>query len=154
MKLVLLSMLFLSPLATLAATTGGITISGVVPASTSITVTPLTGYNAIDFTAGASNLAVASVREKNNKVAGYVVTMASANAGKFKNGSNELVYTARYNGVAATLSVTPQTVTSQGSQLTPVNTLKALDISFTSTLAEDMLEGTYSDTLTFTITAN
>lgn len=138
-----------------AATTGTVTISGVIPASTSILVTSQAPYNSLVLSSAQTNLVLAVVNEQNNTPLGYNVTLASANAGKLKNGAiGQIVYTARYNGVAATLSVAPVNVTTQGAQLSIVNINKNFDITYAATPTASVMAGTYSDTLTFTIIAN
>ena len=138
-----------------AATTGNVTIQGAISAATAIVVTAQTGYNALDLTSVASDQVVATVREINNTTAGYGVTLTSTNAGNLKNGTlGQVPYTAKYNGTAVTLSTSPQTITTQGTQTAIVNTVKNFAISFAANAAEDLMVGTYSDTLTFTISAN
>lgn len=138
-----------------AALTGNVTIQGTVAAATAITVTSVTGYNSLDLSSSQTNLLVANIREVNNTAAGYSVTLTSSNAGSLKNGSiGSLAYTATYDDVAVTLSSTPQTVTTGGASTAVVNTVKPFKISYTGTAAENLMQGSYSDTLTFTIAAN
>lgn len=138
-----------------AQTTGTITLSGSVPAATAIVVTGVGTFNNLDLTTTQSNLQVANVREINNTPNGYTVRMTSANGGLLKNGSiGSLTYTARYNGVAANLNTSPVTVTNASASTSVVNVLKPLTISYTGVSADSLMAGTYSDTLTFTITAN
>lgn len=135
--------------------TGSVTIQGAVGAATAIVVTPQNNYNSLDLATTVSDLTVANVREINNTAAGYTVTLTSANSGQLKNGSlGQIAYTAKYNTAAVTLSSTPQVITTQGAQTGVVNVLKAFAISYTGTPAQDLMVGTYSDTLTFTIAAN
>lgn len=137
------------------ASSGSITLSGSIPTATHIVITATTGYNSLSLTTGATNQVVASVREINNTSAGYNVTLSSANAGLFKNGSvGQIAYTARYNSVNVNLTTLPQTITTQGSQSSIVNVVKDFDISFTATAEDTVMSGNYSDTLTFTITSN
>lgn len=151
----MLGFLFALPMASYAALTGSITISGSISAATAIVVSTVAGYNSLDLTTTATDQNVATVREINNTAAGYSVTLTSANAGKLKNGSlGQVTYTAKYNGSAVTLAASPQTVTTQGSQSAVVNVVKNFAISYTGTAAQDLMVGTYSDTLTFTIAAN
>lgn len=138
-----------------AALTGNITIQGSVSAATSIIVSSVAGYNSLNLHANQTNLSVANVTEQNNTTAGYTVTLSSANAGKLKNGSlGEINYTARYNGTSVALTVSPVTITTQGAQTSVVNSVKGFDISYTGVAAENLMVGTYSDQLTFTIAAN
>jgi hypothetical protein len=138
-----------------AALTGSITLQGSVAATTSITVTAQAGYNSLNLHATQSNLLVATVNEQNNTAAGYTVTLASNNSGKLKNGAlGEVTYTARYNGSSVSLSSSPVTITTQGAQSAVVDLNKNLDVSYTGIPAAQLMAGTYSDTLTFTIASN
>lgn len=138
-----------------AATTGAITLSGVVPASTAVVVTPVAPYNNLTLSTLQTNLLVATVNEQNNTTLGYNLTLSSANAGKLKNGVvGQITYTARYNSVAVTLAVAPVNITTQGSQIAVVNVNKNFDISYAATPTASSMAGTYTDTLTFTIIAN
>ena len=138
-----------------AATTGNIAISGIVPASTAIAVNTVSGYNSLNLAVTAAGQVVANIQETNNTVNGYTVTMSSQNAGTLKNGTlGSLAYTAKYNNAAVTLSTTAATITTSGASTAVVNVSKPLAISYTGVPAASMMQGTYSDTLTFTITAN
>lgn len=147
--------LFLLAFSAMAATTGNITLQGVVPAVVSVTVTGQGTYNALDLTTTQTNLTVANVQEQSNDGLGYKVTAASTNSGQLKNGAiDQVTYTAKYNGTSFTLSSTAVTVTTQGAQAVIVNVTKPLTISYIGTPNVSLMSGTYSDTLTFTIVAN
>ncbi len=151
--LILSAVLMLGNAFATAATTGSIVLSGTVPARTSITVTPSPGYNDLDLEDGVNNKTVATVTEYNNTQNGYTVTVSSANAGQLKGPFSVFVpYTARYNGFLINLSGANATVTSQGAQTGVVSASKLLNISISP--QSDLVQGTYSDTLTFSITAN
>lgn len=156
MKKLLIALLTLAfTSSAMAATTGSLTIQGVVPAVVAITVTGQGTYNNLSLSTTAADLLVANVVEQSNDGLGYKVTVASANAGLLKNGTlGQVTYTAKYNATVFTLSTTPVQVTNQGPQTTVVNVTKPLVISYTGVPAVNMMSGTYSDTLTFTITAN
>lgn len=139
----------------LAATTGNITISGVVSAATAIVVNSVAGYNSLDLSTTASDQAVANVREINNTTNGYTVTLTSQNSGLLKNGTlGSVSYSAKYNGSSVSLSSTPVTITNGAASNSVVNVVKSFQISYTGTAASNLMVGTYSDTLTFTIAAN
>jgi hypothetical protein len=139
----------------LGATSGSVVLSGVVPAETSITASGLAGYNSLDLSTTAQDLAVISVREINNTTNGYTVKMSSLNSGSLKNGTlGSVGYTAKYNGTAVTLSSNPVTVTNSGSTTTPVNVAKNFTISYTGADLTTLMQGSYTDTLTFSVTAN
>lgn len=143
----LLSLLLLFSSPTLAAQTGQVQISGVIPQQVSIVVTPIAGTT-LDLTAPGTNIPVATVREVSNASGGYTVTLTSQSGGKL----GSLTYTARYDGATVTLATSAQNVTTQGVQTLPVNLLKTLDVSHPA--GTSLLAGTYQDTLTFTISAN
>lgn len=138
-----------------AATTGSITLQGVVPSVVSVAVTGQGTYNALNLAATQTNLLVANVQEQSNDTLGYKVTVASANAGQLKNGTlGQVTYTAQYNSVTFTLSTTAVQVTNQAAQAVVVNAVKPLTVSYTGVTAVSTMSGTYTDTLTFTVIAN
>jgi len=138
-----------------AATTASITLSGTVPQVISVVVAPQTGYNNLDLTTTTNNLVVANIIEQSNVTTGYSVTVSSTNSGQLKNGTvGQVTYTAKYNNVSFNLTSTPVTITNVTSQTTPANPTKPLSISYTGVAASSLMNGSYSDTLTFTITAN
>lgn len=139
----------------LAATSGIITLQGVVPKVVAVTVTGVPPFNALDLTTTQTNLPVANINEQSNDTNGYTVTAASANDGQLKNGAvGSIAYTARYNAVSFALTVTPVTITTVAGSVAVVNVTKSLTISYTGTPSASNMSGTYSDTLTFTIAAN
>lgn len=158
MKLTIATLALFATTTAFASTTGTVTIQGSIPAVRSIEVQGQGSYNALDLTGNTtnSNYLVANVREKSNATTGYKVTLASANAGNLKHATSndKLAYTATYNGTAVTLATNPINVTTVTSQTAVVNTVKAFRISYTAAAApEELLQGTYADTLTFTIAA-
>ncbi len=98
---------------------------------------------------------VGAIQEVSNSVTGYKILLSSANAGKLNHASTSdfVSYTARYNGNAVTLSTTPQSIFNQAAA-GAYNVSKNFDISYTGQTAANLVEGNYSDTLTFTIQAN
>lgn len=138
-----------------AASTGTITLSGTIPAVTSVTVASATGYNSLDLTQNQSNLQVATINETNNTLNGYSLSIKSDNAGQLKNGVVGAVnYTAKYNGTSVSLSSTPVVITNQGAQSSPINVNKSLTIDYTGQVSSTLMQGSYTDTLTLSITAN
>lgn len=141
-----------------AATTGTLTIQGTVDPTFSITVTGATGYSSLSLTTVVTKKAIATIVEKSNNAAGYTVTLNSVNKGALKGAivtnADALNYTLQYGGVDVTLdAATGNATLSDVSTVTPgAGTSKSLTISYdasTSMLTAD----TYSDTLTFTMTA-
>lgn len=154
MKTYLIVLLVLVSSSALAATTGTLTLSGIVPAVTSIIITPAGISSALDVSTAQTALNVATVTEDSNATNGYSVTVSSVNAGKLKNGTNLITYIAKYNAVSFVLQATPVTVTTQGAQTSVISVNKPVTIGYAATPFASVMQGTYSDTLTFTIIAN
>ena len=141
-----------------AATTGTITLSGLIAQSCNITVTPQTGYNALDLTASPANLNVAIVNEQCNDPKGYTVAVTTANGtttgvlkGAIAGNPDTVSYTMTYNGGAVTLAGSSATVTDVTAKTAAAGVNKNLNIAYTGNA--NLGADTYSDTLTFTITA-
>ena len=149
----LLTFILLISTNTFAATSGTLVLQGIVPQVISVTVTPASAASSLDLTSSQTNLVVASVNESSNAKLGYKVSLSSSNSGALKRvgGTETMSYTLKYNGTAANLATTA-TVTTTSSGLTNVN--KSIDISYTGVPSTQMVEGTYTDTLTLNITAN
>jgi hypothetical protein len=143
------------------ATTGTLLLQGTVPGILEITVSALPAASALDLSANAANLAVASVTERSNRKAGYTVTLQSANAGAgnaffFKSADvanpDTLAYTLSYDGVPVSLVAGSALVTDASAKTAAAGVVKGLSISY-SGAASYLNEDTYADTLTFTIAA-
>jgi hypothetical protein len=138
--------------------TGSVILTGSVPKKVRITVTPLNNYDALELDADVSDLAVARVNERSNVFAGYTVKVASTNASagtpRFTGGagSDFLEYTLKYDGTAVTFSGAEATITDATTRTSGSGVDKDLAISYNGSAA-NIYEGTYSDTLTFTIEA-
>lgn len=133
---------------------GQLTLQGVVTKKLSIEVNASSVASSLDLVQSQSNLLVGTVREKSNSNTGYKVKIASSNLGKLvRGGGTEAVnYSLKYDGDAVDLStVAGQTFNNAGAQV--VNTVKDVSISYTGTPEESLVEGTYSDTVTFDISA-
>lgn len=149
-KLFILSCFLLS-FNVFSAPTGILTLQGQVAEMMSIVVTQLAGHDSLDLSATPANLKVAEVAESSNSATGYEITVTSANTGFLKNGTlDQLEYTMRYDGVAVDLSAA-DTVKDFAS--TVVDYISDVDISYTGKPAASMAAGTYSDTVTVTISA-
>jgi hypothetical protein len=140
-----------------AAVTGSITLSGSQGGILAITAVGNAAATSLDLTSAQTDLVVGTVTEFSNKVAGYSVTISSANAAGttalLKSGTtpDSLPYTIKYGGVAVTFvaGVAPA-VTHVTTKSLLAGTPKAITVTFDGTLA-NLAEGTYTDTLTFTI---
>jgi hypothetical protein len=82
------------------------------------------------------------------------VTITSANLGKLKrtDGAEVFPYSLKYDGTALNLSTSAGT-TYERWHIFYVNILRNLTISYTGKPAEQMVAGTYTDTITFEIAA-
>ncbi len=145
---------FLSLVSVNAATTGTLLLQGVVTKKLSIQVNALAVASALDLTATQTDLLVASVNEKSNSNTGYKVNVKSANLGKLKrSGAAEVVsYSMKYGTSSVDLSTASgQTFNNAGAAVVNVN--KDVKISYTGTPEDSLIEGTYSDTVTFEISS-
>jgi len=153
-KIFVLALAITTMTSAFAATTGTLLLKGTVPRLLDITVTAQPIASTLPLNTTQTNTVVASVNEKSNSVTGYKVSISSANAGKLVHqsvSSSSINYTLRYNSAAINL-VTGQTITYSSSL--PANANRSVDISYTGVAHDLLIEGDYSDTVTFTIAAN
>ena len=135
---------------------GSIILTGSVAKRVFITITGVGNYDSLDLMTDVTDLEIATVNEKSNVKAGYTVKLSSLNSSKFAtaDSSDVLDYNLSYDGAAVTFAGTEAVITDAsdrtGSTASGVN--KSLAISYAGT-AVNIYDGTYSDTLTFTIEA-
>lgn len=137
-----------------AATTGNLLLKGTVPPLLSIVVTPEALASALPLDTTQTDTKVATINEKSNSNTGYQVAVSSSNQGKLVHesvASSFINYSLKYNGNSVDLSA-GQTYTYPSA--TSVNTNRDVEISYTGVPHEDLVQGEYSDTVTFTISAN
>lgn len=154
LKKIIASGMILGTLTAQAATTGTLLLQGVVAEELAITVTAEAGASALDLSASPTALKVATVNEVSNSNTGYTISAKSTNGSLLKNGSlDQLAYQISYDGGSmVTLTTSDQTVKTQSTA--GVYDYDAdVDIAYTGKAAAEMVEGTYSDTVTFTIAA-
>lgn len=133
---------------------GQLALQGVVTKKLSIEVTANPVASSLNLVQSQSDLLVGTVREKSNSNTGYKVKIASGNLGKLvRGGGTEAVnYSLKYDGSSVDLSTSAgQTFNHAGAQV--VNEVKDIAISYTGTPEDSLVEGTYSDTVTFDISA-
>jgi hypothetical protein len=141
---------------------GNIIIQGTIAPVNVIVVTPVSGYNALDLSAGTKeNVQVATVNEKNNDMAGYTVTLASLNAGStaqaFLQGTvgttNIFNYSMSYgtagSEAAVTLVAGSAVVTTTSDMSSEAGAAKSLLVTYVGSSWKHA--DTYSDTITLTI---
>lgn len=156
-KIALITTLLTLTSASFAATTGTLQLRGVVQQRLSIAVTAESGATTLDLSASPTDLKVATLNEKNNsKTIGYKVNIKSAKLGNLERvgGTETLPYTLKYNGSAVNISTAAGSDVASAATGSVVNTNKDVAISYTGAAAESMVEGTYEDLLTFTISSN
>ena len=137
-----------------AATTGTLLLKGTVPAVLSITVTPTTLAANLPLDTTQSNGHVADINARWNTLNGARVSVSSANAGTLVHdsiSSSSMAYTLTVPGVGTFSVATPQSF--DAAIAGPQNQNAALGINYTGVPHENLVEGNYSDTLTFTITS-
>jgi hypothetical protein len=151
--LLLLSLLSTSTFAT-ALTTDTLALRGTVNKKISIAVTADTAALNLDLETDTTDLLVATVNEKSNSKTGYTIQISSSNLGSLKRtgGSEIFGYALSYGSSAVDLSASAGT-TLTNSAAEVANATKDVKISYTGKAAETMVEGTYTDTVTFTIAA-
>lgn len=142
----LLSTTALMPAAVLAQNSvGSVSLRGTMPISCAIAVQDLgVTWN---LTSGEGSKTVGSVTESCNSGNGYSISLASANSGKLKSGSNEIAYTVDYDSSAG--SLTSQMVV----QRATAQSGKKSDLKVTVPISSQHVAGDYSDTITVTIAA-
>jgi hypothetical protein len=136
-----------------AATTGTLVLSGTVPALLSITVTPEAIAAALPLDTTQTNTLVAVVNEKSNSNTGYKVNISSDNEGLLIHDSvlsSTIAYTLKYNGSTVDLAGDEFVYASAAA----VDADRNIQISYTGVPHTSLIEGDYSDSVTFTISAN
>ncbi|WP_413559397.1 hypothetical protein [Bdellovibrio sp. HCB209] len=151
-----------------AATQATLKLTGSVPASTYITIASTnveTGAVEQSYTIDSAKLTtsgsnnvdnIAYVFETSNRKSGYTVTASSAHNGKLTlddssaSDAAAISYALMYNGQEKSLS-SSQTVTDISSLTGKTTNTKSVGLKITGN--PNALEGTYKDTVTFTITA-
>lgn len=138
-----------------AATSGNLKLKGKVPKKLSIVVTPDPIALNLDLEASPTALLVASVNEKSNSSTGYKITADSLNDGKLVNQSDNtqsVTYSMTYNGASVNLAIVDVVKNISASGVYDNNS--DVKIAYTGAPHESRVEGNYTDTVTFTISAN
>ncbi len=145
-------LLLLLPINLYSATSGTLLLTGIVPKKVEIIVTPKVAATTLDLETTQTNLSVATLTGKSNVNTGYKISVTSANIGKLVNTvtpTQFVNYTLRIDTSNVPLSGTGfLSYTGKG------NFSKDVNISYTGVDGFTMDDGTYSDDLTFTISAN
>lgn len=153
-KFFILALATMTMTSAFAATTGTLLLKGTVPRLLDITVTAAPIASTLPLNTTQANTQVAVINEKSNSNTGYKVSISSGNLGKLVHqsvASSVVNYTLRYNGGSVNLA-TGQTFTYAGAGAN--NNNRNVDISYTGIAHDLLIEGDYTDTVTFTIAAN
>lgn len=137
-----------------AATSGNLLLKGTVPELLSIAITPESIASSLPLDVTQSDTKVATVNEKSNSNTGYNVSISSTNLGKLVHSSvssSFINYSLKYDGSAVDLANGDSFTFSSAAS---VDTNKDIQISYTGMAHESLIQGVYSDTVTFTISAN
>lgn len=138
-----------------AATSDNLKLKGKVPKKLSILVTPDPIALNLDLEASPTALLVASVNEKSNSSSGYKITADSLNDGKLVNQDDttqSVTYSMTYDGNAVNLATVSDVKTVSAPGVYDDNS--DVKIAYTGAPHESRVEGSYTDTITFTISAN
>lgn len=157
-KFVTLAVLASLSLSAFAATSDDLKLKGKVPKKVSIVVNPEAVAMNLDLEADAEDLLVATVDENSNSADGYKITAQSANSGNLRNsnpGAVDISYTMKYEGVSVVLTGTsPVEVKNTTAPTSTLTDNSDVEISYTGAPHETRVSGNYTDTITFTISAN
>jgi hypothetical protein len=157
----LCAILSVSSGAAFAATTASIALSGSVPAILEISVAAEPAASALPLTASVVDLPIATVLERSNKKAGYIVRLESANAvaagsavASFRSAEtpDSLAYVVKYGGSLVSFQSGVAVVSDVSAKTMASGTPRSLTVSFDGA-ASFLDESVYGDTLTFTVIA-
>lgn len=158
-KTTLTLIFLLSSWTAIAATSGSVDLSGVVPNELSISVTATTAASNLNITGGENQTKIATASESSRSLDGYKVFASSDNGSKLVHSNGEASgstdYTISYDGGSSTALTNPgqaYEVRDSGPQDGLIN--HESDININVTAYPQAIAGTYSDTITFSIVAN
>ena len=158
--LVALAIMAVVGMPAVAAETGSLALSGTAPGILEITVTGVAGYQELALSTDVADKPIANVVEKSNKYGGYTVVVESTNAVANATGPSldsavtgeKLSYSLKYGSTVVVFTTGSSLITDSASKTPKTGTTKEMTISFAGADA-NLAEGTYTDTLTFTISA-
>lgn len=156
-KFITLAVLASLSLSAFAATSDDLKLKGKVPKKLAILVTPEAVALNLDLETSqtGTGLLVASVNEKSNSNSGYKITADSLNDGELVNQQDttqSVTYGMTYDGVAVDLTTNDEVKTELSSGVHDNDS--EVRITYTGAPHETRVEGNYTDTITFTISAN
>lgn len=152
MRLITLIFLFTAIVAQ-AATNGQLLVKGTVPSVISIAVTPLAIATTLPLDTTQAQTVVANINESWNTRSGVQISISSANQGQLvhqNNTNSRISYVLRYRNTNLNLSSgTTINVNTSGVQ----NVTNPVAISYTGQTQQFLIQGDYTDVVTFTISA-
>ena len=151
-KMFLLGSLMAAPV--IADTTGTLYLQGQVEPVLSVEVIEKDNAANLDLHTTQTDLHVANVVEKSNSYAGYQIFVRSENGGNLihEGGASvdKVTYTVGYGDLNQQIPAN-DTLAAETNSTQIDNKSRKVLVSYTGRAAEEMVSGTYSDTLTFTI---
>ncbi len=154
MKKLITTLALITSAHSFAATSGDLILRGVVPELISISVSAESVASSLPLDTTQEDTLVAQVNEKSNSVLGYNVSISSTNLGNLVHesvSSSSIAYGLKYDGNSVDLANGDQFTFNSAAS---VDATKNVEISYTGVPHESLIEGAYSDTVTFTISAN
>jgi len=137
-----------------AATNASLSLSGTVAPVLSISVVPEAFASALPVGSAVTAQKIATVTELSNNLVGYTVTLSTANnaelVGALGGNTDTVAYTLIYGGSAVAFTLGTATISDVSVRTSGAGAAKDLAISFGAAFLN---ADSYSDTLTFTITA-
>lgn len=151
MKSLALALAFIS-FSSIAATSASLNLKGKVASILAISLVPESVALTLPLDITQTDTLVGTVNERSNSGTGYKVTITSDNAGNLKrtNGVEVFAYSLKYNGTVLNLASPVVEV----HPAVAVDVFKSVSISYTGIPASQMIAGTYTDKVTFTIAVN
>jgi hypothetical protein len=152
----LITILMVLSVAAFAANNAILNLSGTIPGVLNIDCVAEAAATTLDLSTDQTDLLIGTVTEKCNRKAGYTVTLTTTNGAKFKSAdvanTATLSYTLKYGGVGVVFVAGSATVTDAGAKTPQAGTPKTVSITYSGS-TWDAGEDTYTDSLTFVITA-
>lgn len=147
MKKLLILTSFIS-FSTMAQTSATLLLKGVIPEVFTVGIVSEQNATMLDLTTNQNDLKVATLNERSNHKLGYKISFSSENHGKLKNDSHSITYTMKYGNQSVNL-----TGQSFNKVFTNASTVSS-DLKISYSGSPDLASGTYTDTVTVTISAN
>jgi hypothetical protein len=150
----LAAFLGLAALPSFAATNASLALAGTVAPVMAISVAPEAFAAALPVGSAVSGQKLATVTELSNNLAGYTVSLATANGGELKGAlagnADAVPYVLTYDGASVAFNLGVAVISDVSGRTSGAGTPKSLAIGFAAAFLN---ADTYSDVLTFTITA-